>query len=113
MFVTKLPDSATSGQASALNATGTANAITRVRHCRLSNGISSSTASTGLTTRDSPIARPASHSSRLLPDSSHRKNNTSASRMQPLILVKTNVLVTDSVTNMAASKAGSATEVSE
>ena len=44
------------------------------------------------------------------PSSSQRKNSTSSSRMQPLMLVKTSVLVTVSVQNMASSRAGAATE---
>ncbi len=59
------------------------------------------------------MATPAHHWSLTLPDSSQRKNSTSASRMQPLMLVKTSVLVTDSVRNIAVSRAGSATEVNE
>ena len=51
----------TSGQAITLSASGTATAVSSVRHCRLSSGNSSSTASTGLTVNDRPMAMPASH----------------------------------------------------
>ena len=104
--------SLTSGQATTLNATGTPTPAIRVRHCRFSKGSSSNTASTGLTTSERPIAMPANQCRLTRPSSIQRRNSTSANRMQPLILVKTNVLVTDSVQNIASSSAGSATEVS-
>ena len=113
MRFTKFIGSDTRGHAAALNTNGTANAVTNTRHCLFSSGRRSSTASTGLTTSDRPIATPAHHWSPTFPDSSQRKNSTSASRTQPLILVKTMVLVTDSVQNIASSSAGSATDVSE
>ena len=110
MRVTKFIGSAISGHAAALNTTGTTNAATSARHCRLSRGRRSNGASSGLTTRVSPMLIPASHSWLRLPSSSHRKNNTSSSSMTPLMLPKTSVLVTLSVQNIASSRAGAATE---
>ena len=112
MLWTKPIGSADSGHATALNTTGTPNAATRGRHCRLSNGSSSNTIRTGLSTNVRPIATPASHWPRLVPRSNQVKNSTSASSTQPLTLVNTRVLVTDSVQNIASSSAGSATELS-
>ena len=66
-----------------------------------------------MTTSVNPIATPAHHSWFLFPSSSHRKNNTSSSSTQPLMLPKTSVFVTFSVQNMASSRAGAATEASE
>ena len=110
---TKPIGSADSGQATALKTRGTANAATRARHCRFSRGSSSRTPSSGLSTSVRPMAAPASHSWFFLPSSSQVKNSTSASRMQPLTLVKTSVLVTDSVQYMASRRAGNATDVNE
>ena len=89
---------------------GTTNAGTSARHWRFSSGSNSSGASTGLSTSVSPIAKPAHHWCPTFPSSSQRKNSTSASRTQPLMLVNTSVLVTLSVQNMASSSAGAATE---
>ena len=89
---------------------------TSARHWRFSKGNNSSGPSTGLSTSVSPMARPAHHWGLTLfvlePSSNHRMNRTSSSRMQPLILVNTSVLVTVSLQNMASSRAGAATEAS-
>ena len=66
-----------------------------------------------MTTSDSPIATPAHHWWLTLPSSSQRKNSTSSSRMQPLMLPKTSVLTTLSVQNIATSRAGKATDANE
>src|SRR4051794_31477260 len=111
--VTNFIGSLTNGHAATLNTTGTTTAATTARHCRFSSGSNSSGPRSGLTTRESPIATPAHHSWFLFPSSSHRKNSTSSSRMQPLILPKTSVLTTLSVQNIATSKAGKATDANE
>jgi hypothetical protein len=99
--------------ATRLKATGTATAVTSGRHCLFSTGNNSSGNNRGLTTTVNPIAAPAHHSWFCLPSSSQRKNNTSSSRMQPLMLPKTSVLTTLSVQNIATSKAGRATDAHE
>src|SRR3977135_1482305 len=111
--VTKFIGWLTNGHATALNTNGTSNAGTRTRHWRFNNGSNSSGPRSGLTTSDSPIATPAHHWWFTLPSSSPRKNNTSSSRMQPLMLPKTSVLTTLSVQNIATIKAGRATDASE
>ena len=109
---TKFIGSLTSGHATTLNSNGTPKAGISARHCRFSNGSNNSGANEGLMTSVSPTATPASHWWLTLPSSSHRKNSTSHSRMQPLMFVNTRVLVTLSVQNIASSSAGAATEAS-
>ena len=108
--VTKLIGSLISGHATTLNTRGTAKAVTRARHCRLTKGSRSRGASRGLTTSVSPIDTPAHHSWLRFPSSSQRRNSTSNNRMTPLMLPNTKVLVTFSVQNIASSSAGAATE---
>src|ERR1700726_1622645 len=110
VLVTKSIGSLTRGQAATLMTAGTTNAGTSARHWRLSRGSNSSGASTGLSVSVNPIANPAHHWCLTFPSSSQRKNSTSASRTQPLMLVNTSVLVTLSVQNMASSRAGAATD---
>src|SRR6476619_2613858 len=111
--VTKFIGSLINGHAAMLNASGTTIAAMTARHCRFSSGSKSSGPRSGFTTSDSPIATPAHHSWFTLPSSNQRKNNTSSSKMQPLMLPKTNVLTTLSVQNIATSRAGKATDANE
>src|SRR6516162_4596314 len=87
VLVTKSIGSLTKGQAAPLMTAGTTNAGTSARHWCPTFPVSD-------------------------PSNSQRKNNTSASSTQPLMLVNTSVLVTLSVQNMASSRAGAATDVS-
>src|ERR1700752_2732010 len=104
--VMKFIGSETRGHAATLNTTGTAMAVTTARHCRFSSGSNSSGASTGLTTSDNPIDTPAHHWWLTLPSRIQRKNSTSNSSTQPLMLPNTSVLITLSVQNIATSTAG-------
>ncbi|SHT88799.1 Uncharacterised protein [Mycobacteroides abscessus subsp. abscessus] len=88
------------------------NAAANTRHWRFNSGSNSRGASSGLITSVRPMATPANHSDFLVPCSNQRKNSTSSSSTTPLMLVKTSVLVTLSVQNMASSSAGAATEAS-